>query len=239
MVLRSRLLHQIKTYRILDLNKLSADLLSVGLVPVSESIPYQAGQYLEILCPDGNWMPFSVSNSPRNDFKKELIIRLSTDVSSIKTLLNQSGIGALLQVRGPFGDYQLPSNKTVLMLAGGTGIAPIKAMIENIGEGNDIHLFWGVRHSSELFLSDAISSWLERQIIKNFTPVVSRESDESWAGAKGWVHESVISQYPQLTGVDIYASGPMGMIKGALEQYPKYGLELTRFYSDMLPFLAA
>lgn len=235
--LRSRVLHQFKTYQISHLNKLSPDLLSVGLTPVGESITYNAGQYLEILCPDGKWMPFSVSNSPQDDAKKELIIRLSTDISSLKSLLNQSGIGALLQVRGPFGAYRLSSNRPLLMLAGGTGIAPIKAMIETVGVENDIHLFWGVRHSSELFLSDTINAWMERRIIKDFTPVVSRESDETWSGAKGWVHESVISQYPDLTGVDIYASGPMGMIKGAVELYPKYGLELTRFYSDMLPFL--
>ncbi len=226
-----------RTYQIVDLNKLCPDLLSVVLVPVGEALRYKAGQYVEILCPDGSWLPFSLSNRPEVEGNKELIIRLSTEVASFKLLLSQCVVGTLLHVRGPFGGYEFPTDKPLLMLAGGTGIAPIKSLIEDLSLTGEIHLFWGVRHSSELFLSEQISNWIDQGVITSFTPVVSREPENTWSGAKGWVHESVISQHPDLSKYDIYASGPMPMIKGAVELYPQYGLDIARFYSDMLPYL--
>lgn len=224
-------------YKISEINQLAPDIINFILLPDVEKITYHAGQYIEILCPDGNWLPFSIANAPVKNGKKELIIRQSNDEPSLKKLLASVKIGAELNVRGPFGDsvYSEKNKEKVLLLAGGTGVAPIKAILESVDRA-EFHLYWGVRHSREFYLDKQITHWLDAGVLKTFTPVVSGD-EKNWSGLRGWVHEHVVAHHPDLRNVKIYASGPMAMIKSAVDLYPEYGHDISMLYSDMLPYL--
>ena len=225
-------------YKITEINQLAPDIVNFILMPDAEKINYQAGQYVEILCPDGSWLPFSIASAPADNGKKEFIIRQFNDEPSLKSLLISIKIGSELNLRGPFGDSTYPKKNAekILLLAGGTGIAPIKAILEGISEKENFYLYWGARHSREFYLEKQIHQWLEKGVLKSFIPVVSGD-EKNWTGRKGWVHEHVISHHPDLSQAHIYASGPMAMIQSAVQLYPQYGHDISRLYSDMLPCL--
>lgn len=218
-------------YKITEINQIVPDIMGFSLLPVNEKINYRAGQFVEILCPDGNWLPFSIANAPCEKGKKEFIIRQSNDEPSLKKLLSSVKLGSELTLRGALGGCEYKKEK-VLFLAGGTGIAPIKAILDNIEHG-ETYLYWGVRHSREFYLEKEIKAWLEKGALKSFVPVVSGE-EKNWSGKRGWVHEHVISDHAELSNTFIYASGPMAMIQSAVELYPKYGHDISLLYSDML-----
>lgn len=227
-------------YRVKKCKALTENILQVFLEPESLALHYQAGQYLEVLYPNNTFQPFSIANAPTLNNQIELHIRhLNTDLPTA-AMVKELKKNETVVLRGPLGNayYRKTPTKPILILAGGTGFAYAKAIIEKAIAEKDpriFHLYWSVKRSSDFYLPDLPKLW-QRQL-KNFryTPMISQlHADNSWAGAVGYIQQTVLKDYPDLSELQIYASGPLAMITTAYEIFLHNGLPQNAMYSDML-----
>ena len=230
--------------RILSLNRLTHDVMEVKLrLPPRTSFHYIAGQYIDIMMRDGRKRGFSISNPPGAENIIVLQVRHVPKGRFTTHVFQSMKIGDIFRFEGPLGTFFLrdDSDQPLIMIAGGTGFAPIHAIIENMAAKNirrKMHLFWGVRARQDLYHTDKFDAW-KRFFGDDFdsTLVLSEPAaDDDWHGEAGWVHDAVLRRYPDLTQYEIYASGPPPMIDVIRETFPEYGLDLTNLYYDSFEF---
>ena len=127
------------------------------------------------------------------------------------------------------------STRPMIFMAGGTGFAPLKSVIEHcfhIDERRPIHIYWGVRSERDLYLGDMASAWARAYPHVSFTPVLS-EPEPTWQGESGFVHEVVLRDHPDMSPFDLYMSGPPVMIFAARDAFAAAGLDPNHMYSDV------
>ncbi len=129
-----------------------------------------------------------------------------------------------------------------LLIAGGTGFAPIKSILRHAlerGTTRELHLYWGARHSVDLYEEKAVLDWVRQFPNLKFTAVLSEASAEEVAAGHrrtGWVHEAVLADYPNLTGVDVYAAGPPALVEAIRATFPAHGLAEGRLHFDSFDY---
>ena len=171
-------------------------------LPPHEKFEFLAGQYLDFLLRDGRRRSFSMANSPSSDVGIELHIREVPGGFFTAQVFNEMKEKDMLRIQGPFGTFLLrnDSSRPVIMIAGGTGFAPLKSMLEEVREqGCDrpIHLYWGARAARDLYFDKELKLWVEALDCLTYTPVLSEPDEaEIWSGATGWVHEKVMEDFP-------------------------------------------
>ena len=236
---------EIKTLpvRVEKMQLLSHDVMQLKLkLPETERLQFMAGQYLEILLKDGKRRAFSIANAPHDDEYIELQIRHVPDGQFGDFVFDGLKEKALLRIEGPFGSYYLreDSPRPVILVGGGTGFAPLKGMIEHAfytGMDKPIHLFCGVRSKRDLYMDEQVKAWLQDHPNLKYTPVLSDpEPEDNWQGETGFVHESVVKHYPDLSGYDVYLSGPPPMVKAGMDAFYEKGLPETQIYSDSFEY---
>ena len=145
----------------------------------------------------------------------------------------------LLTIEGPLGQFVYrQSDAPMLLVGGGTGLAPLKGIIEHIidsGLDRKMNLFWGCRAERDLYADAWIKSVAQRAPHFHYTPVLSEGSPE-WTGARGFVHEEVLRRVPDLAVYDIYASGPPAMIDAVRSQFTARGVPAGRIYFDSFDY---
>jgi CDP-4-dehydro-6-deoxyglucose reductase len=227
------------------LQRLSHDVMQVLLkLPDSERLQFLAGQYIEFILKDGRRRAFSIANPPHRDDVLELHIRHVPGGSFTGHVFDQMKDRSLLRIEGPLGSFYLREDSTrpIIMMAGGTGFAPLKGMLEHafyIGMDRPIHLFWGARARRDLYMDELPRAWTQEHTQFRYTPVLSEPQEEGgqpWTGATGLVSDVVLGTYPQLQAFDIYMSGPPAMIEGATPQFVAHGAQLDHLYSDAFEF---
>jgi CDP-4-dehydro-6-deoxyglucose reductase len=128
------------------------------------------------------------------------------------------------------------SNAPAILIGGGTGFAPIKSILEHAfarGLERPLHFYWGARARCDLYLHDLVQSWVDRHKNFRYTPVLSEPApDDRWTGRTGWVHEAVLADHADLTGREVYASGPPPMIDAIKQSFFARGLPLESLYYD-------
>ena len=236
---------EIKTLpcRVSRLEKLADDVMLLEIkLPPHERFEFRAGQYIDFLLRDNRRRSFSMANSPSIDDRIELHIREVADGQFTGQVFHEMKEKDMLRIQGPFGTFILrdtPGRPSVLV-AGGTGIAPIKSMLEKIRESGcdrDLHLYWGVRTRNDLYIDSTLRQYAEEIDCLSYTPVLSGPGiDADWSGATGWVHEAVMSDFSDLSGMDVYASGPPQLIDAIKLSYPGIGLEPGHFYFDSFEY---
>jgi NAD(P)H-flavin reductase/ferredoxin len=204
--------------------------------PIGLRAPFKAGQYLQVVMEDGDRRNFSMANTARNNDGAELHIRhVPGGKFSIKALSKLS-IGSPLQVEVPFGDFYLRASKRpVVLLASGTGFAPIKSIVETAIHAANVrpmHLYWGARGREDIYLAEVPARWAERLPWFSFTPVLS-EGPPSWSGRTGLVHDAVREDYGNLRETEVYACGNPSMVAAAQRDFTaEHGLPDAQFFAD-------
>ncbi len=236
---------EIKTLpcRVESMELLTHDIMKLELkLPETERLQFLAGQYIEFLLKDGKRRAFSIANAPHDDALIELHIRHVPDGQFGDYVFDGMKPKELLRLEGPLGSYYLreESTRPIILIGGGTGFAPLKGMLEHAFHVNldrPIHLFCGVRARRDLYMDDMVNAWLKQHDNLSYTPVLSEpDVADDWHGKTGFVHEAVIEQYPDLSGYDVYMSGPPPMIKAGMDAFYAHGLPESQIYSDSFEY---
>jgi CDP-4-dehydro-6-deoxyglucose reductase len=232
--------------RVVQMEKLADDVMRLSLkLAEGQRLQYLAGQYIDILLSGNQRRSFSLSTSPLSDELLQLHIRHVPGGFFTGHVFTKMQEKDLVRFQGPYGMFFLreDSDRPAILVAGGTGFAPIKSILEYAfakGATRPLHLYWGVRAKRDLYLSDLPQAWAREHGNFKFTPVLSEPRPEDrWDGRQGWVHEAVVADYPDLSRHEIYASGPPPMIEALRAAAKKHGLPEDRLYYDSFEFAHA
>jgi CDP-4-dehydro-6-deoxyglucose reductase, E3 len=243
-------------------------------LPAVETLRFQPGQYLDVLLEGGRRRSFSIASPPHDSDLIELHVRRVPGGGFTERLFATAGVpvtsetgashpaagapgagqpagtdrlsdGALLRIEGPVGQFIYHRGTSpLLMIAGGTGFAPLKSMLRHILEDGsdsgqrDIHLYWGARRPQDIYEESLALAWARRYPRFHFTAVLS-ESSATEAGEHrrlGWVHEAVLADHRELAGFEVYAAGPPAMIESIRTTFPRHGLNPERLYFDSFDY---
>lgn len=238
---------EIKTLpcRIARLTPLAPDVMQVWLrLPAVETLRFQPGQYLDVLLEGGRRRSFSIASPPHDSELLELHVRRVPGGGFTDRLFGTLDAGALLRIEGPVGQFTYrPGTSPVLMIAGGTGFAPLKSMLRHLLEnekqdGRDIHFYWGARKPLDLYEEALVLDWTRRHPRLRFTAVLSESTAPDLGSPRrnGWVHEAVLADHPDLAAFDVYAAGPPAMIEAIRTTFPRHGLDPDRLHFDSFDY---
>ena len=228
--------------RVTTCEKLNDDVIKLTLeLPKTERLQFLPGQYINIIMREGKRRAFSLANPPHQDQLLELHIRYYDGGLFSEYAFNDLKEKTILRIEGPLGQFTLQeSDRPIIMLAGGTGFAPIKSLIEysiKIKDERPVIIYWGVRKEADLYLHDLATSWTNDTHHISYIPVLSDTKNlNGWNGKTGFVHEAVLKDHADLSKFDIYACGPPPMIKAVVNTFPSQGLNRERLFSDSFEF---
>lgn len=232
--------------RIASLSRPAPDVVVARLrLPMNRKLMLLPGQFIEILLGDGQRRSYSVANAPGPQGAGELELHIrrvpngSFTAHVFETLKTQD----MVRFEGPFGSFYLRENdRPIIMLASGTGFAPIQAIIQSLLQRQEqgggalppILIYWGGRRKIDLYAAERAESWANLHHQIRFVPVLSEPTpDCSWTGRTGLVHEAVMADHPELAGFDIYACGAPAMVDAARRDFThRCGLPESQFYAD-------
>ena len=200
---------------------------------------YHAGQYVEFLLRDGARRSYSMANAPHNGPGVELHIRHMPGGKFTEHVFGVMKEKEIQRIEGPFGSFYLreESDKPMVLLASGTGFAPIKALIEHMqfqGITRPATLYWGGRRPEDLYMNDWVQARLLEMPNLRYVPVISDATPEdAWTGRTGFVHRAVLQDFPDLSLYQVYACGAPIVVDSARNDYSKLaGLPEEEYYAD-------
>ena len=223
------------------LEKKSADVMLLRLqLPANDSFSYHAGQYVEFILRDGARRSYSMANAPHTlAAGLELHIRHMPGGKFTDHVFKIMKEKEILRIEGPFGSFYLreDSAKPIILLASGTGFAPIKAVLEHMqfkGITRPATLYWGGRRPADLYLDDWVQAQLAAMPNLHYVPVVSDAlPEDGWTGRTGFVHQAVLQDLPDLSGHQVYACGAPIVVDSARAAYTgQAGLPEEEFFAD-------
>lgn len=229
--------------RVLSLTKPAADVAVLRLqLPANQNFQFHAGQYVEFILRDGARRSYSMANAPHNlgtPAAIELHIRHMPGGKFTDHVFGAMKEKDILRMEGPFGSFFLreDSDKPIVLLASGTGFAPIKAIIERIehlGLSRPVTLYWGCRSQADLYLHDWALQAAARLPQLRYVPVLSEpKAEDGWTGRTGFVHQAVMADFPDLGGHQVYACGAPVMVESAQRDFVALcQLPAEEFYAD-------
>jgi CDP-4-dehydro-6-deoxyglucose reductase len=198
-------------------------------LPATETFRFHAGQYIEVILKDGKRRSYSMANPPHSASALELHIRhlsggLFTDhvFGAGATTMKEREI---LRLEGPFGSFFLreDSQLPIVMLASGTGFAPIKSIVEHMVQQNihrPVTLYWGGRRPGDLYMNELVEQWAKTIPDFTYIPVISDAlPEDGWIGRTGFVHRAVMQDFPDLSGYQVYACGAPIVVDSARREF--------------------
>lgn len=226
--------------RVQKLARLAPDVMLLQLkLPTGERLQFRAGQHIDILLQDGRRRSFSIANAPKDDDCLEPHVRRVPGGYFTTHVFETMKERDILRLEGPHGDFSLreDSVKPVVLLAGGTGFAPIKALVEHaFGQKSmrPMALYWGARDRAGLYLNELAQGWASSHPGFEYVPVLSEPlAADGWRGRTGLVHLAVMDDFPDLSGHRVYACGAPAMIDAARHDLTgRCGLKDEDFFAD-------
>jgi len=199
-------------------------------------IEFYAGQYINVLLEDGAKRSFSFATAPQESDRVELQIRRIPNGRYTGHVFGKMKVGDAVRFEGPLGSFFLreDSEKPIIFVAGSTGFAPVKSMVEYAfarGLKRRMILYWGVRKLRDLYLPELPREWERAHDNFRFVPVLS-EPDAGWSGRTGLVHEAILADFPDLASYQVYACGSAGMVEAAYPAFQAHGLKQDDCFSD-------
>ena len=224
--------------RVVKMQRAAPDVMLLDLkLPAQERLRFLAGQYIDLLLQGGIRRSFSMANAPRDDGFLQLHLRDYAGPFSqhVFGVMKEKDI---IRFEGPFGTFFLreESAKPIVLVASGTGFAPIKAIVEHAlatGVARPMTLYWGCRVRSDLYMHELAETW-HREGKLRYVPVLSEApASDNWSGRTGFVHRAVMEDFPDLSGHQVYACGAPVMVEAAHRDFTsKCGLPDEEFFSD-------
>lgn len=212
-------------------------------LPANERLQFLPGQYVDILLKDGHRRSFSLANAPHDDALLQLHLRLAPGGRFTEHVFNHMKERDILRVEGPHGTFYLreDSDKPIVLVAGGTGLAPIKSIVEHAIHHKirrPMTLYWGVRSSVDLYLAGLPETWRSIQEGFRYLPVLSEpRNEDGWQGRTGLVHQAVMNDCPDLSRFQAYVCGTPAMVEAARADFATIcGLPQQEFFSDSFSF---
>ena len=230
--------------RVVSLEKKSHDVIVLKLqLPANDVMKFHAGQYIEFLLRDGSRRSYSMANAPHTldpaAPKVELHIRHMPGGKFTDVVFSTMKEKDILRIEGPYGSFYLreDANTPIILLASGTGFAPIKALLEHMQHKNITRpatLYWGGRRPADLYMSDWVETQVKAMPNLSYVPVISNAlPEDAWTGRTGFVHQAVLQDHPDLSGFQVYACGAPIVIDSARADYVnKAGLPEEAFFAD-------
>ncbi|HEU4852586.1 MAG TPA: CDP-6-deoxy-delta-3,4-glucoseen reductase [Telluria sp.] len=227
--------------RVTSLERAAPDVMILKLqLPASEALAYRAGQYIEFLLRDGKRRSYSMASAPSAlDSPLELHVRHMPGGLFTDQVFNTMKVRDILRFEGPHGTFFLreESDKPIVMLASGTGFAPIKALVEHmihLGSTRPVSFYWGGRRPQDLYMHALAQQWAATIPNFRYIPVVSDAlPEDAWTGRTGFVHQAVMQDLPDLSGYQVYACGAPIMVDSARRDFSaQCGLPPDEFYAD-------
>ena len=229
---------KITPVRVEKLNLLNHDVMQILLkLPAGENLQFKAGQYLEFILKDGARRAFSMANAPSDDLI-ELHVRLIEGGAFTNYVFNEMKEKSIHRIEAPIGNFYLrESDRPMIFVAGGTGFAPIKSIINDChrtGVERKIYLYRGFKAHKDLYQDEVVENW--KKNINDFEAVNIYSEEVVNGQEKSLVHKKVIKDLGQLDSFDVYCCGAPGMIEVAYKEFVEAGLNPNSFYSDAFTF---
>ncbi|MEO7151527.1 MAG: CDP-6-deoxy-delta-3,4-glucoseen reductase [Burkholderiaceae bacterium] len=229
--------------RVISIERPAPDVAILSMqLPANDVLRYRAGQYIEFLLADGARRSYSMANAPHTVGDRpaiELHVRWMPGGRFTDHVFRVMKPKDILRIEGPFGTFFLreDSSAPIVLLASGTGFAPIKAILEHIrleAIARPVHLYWGCRARADLYMHD----WAQRMASEmpelHYVPVLSEPAaGDDWHGRTGFVHHALMADLPDLSRFEVYACGAPVMVDSARRDLVEAcGLSLDAFYAD-------
>lgn len=234
--------------RIHTLQRLAPDVMLLRLqLPTNEQWQWRAGQYIDFILPNGERRSYSMANAPHRQLDVlgtghpgiELHIRHMPGGVFTDHVFGALKERDILRLQGPYGSFywREDSAKPAILLASGTGFAPIKALIEYLRARRSqrpVALYWGCRSRVDLYLHEWAQQVAQEWPLLRYEPILSEaRPDDAWMGRVGWVHHAVMQDWPDLSGHQVYACGAPLMVAAARADFvQRCGLPTDEFFAD-------
>jgi len=232
--------------RIESIDKPAPDVAIIKIkLPANERLQFLAGQYIDLLLKDGRRRSFSLATAPHDDALLELHVRHVPGGHFTHQLFNEYRGREILRFEGPLGTFFLreESDKPIIFVAGGTGFAPIKGIIEHalhrqLDATRPMVLYWGARAKLDLYLPDLPGTWQQQSRNFTFIPVLSDPlPGDDWHGRVGLVHQAVLDDFADLSGYQVYGCGGPAMVDAARKSFvATRGLSPDDFFADSFTY---
>jgi len=229
--------------RVLSLTRAAPDVLILRLqLPANQNLQFHAGQYMDVVLAGGLRRSYSLANAPHalgSPPSIELHLRHMPGGRFTDHAFSALKERDILRLEGPFGSFYLREDGTrpIILLASGTGFAPVKALIEHLrhrGSSRAATLYWGGRRPQDLYMDDWCRSQAAELPWLRYVPVLSDAlpADE-WQGRGGFVHRAVMEDFPDLCGHQVYACGAPVVVESAQRDFTALcGLPPEQFFAD-------
>jgi len=244
---------------------LSHDVMGLSLrLPAAEPFRFEAGQYIDIMLSGGRRRSFSIASPPHDARLLELHVRRAAGGEFTERLFDQDPQNALLTIEGPLGQFVYqphvatlggavtpgfagtpkPRVAPMLLIGGGTGLAPLLSILRHVIENGierDMILYWGVRGERDLYAHAVLEDLAQRCPAEGrparlrYAPVLSEPSPD-WRGSRGFVHETVLEDIDDLEKYDVYAAGPPAMIAAVRREFGRRGVAANRLFFDSFDY---
>lgn len=231
--------------RVSKLEKLTDEVMALSLkLPQTQKLNYLAGQYIDILLSGGKRRSYSLAHAPGISDELELHVGYVEGGLFTSHVFNEMKERELLRLNGPLGSFFVRAeiDEPIILVAGGTGYAPIQAMIEQLfadEDSREIYFYMGARSRRDLYMHQRCLDWSQARDRFHYTPVLSEPLPEDrWQGATGWVQDRILEDFGSLGGHQLYTAGPPAMVHALKKTLVAAGLQPHRMFYDSFEFAA-
>lgn len=240
------LLPKIFPVRVEQLTRVGRDVMVMTLkLPMNQSMHFYAGQYIEFILKDGSRRAFSLANPSHRNDSLELHLRHVPGGKFTDYVFNELSEKTILRIEGPFGQFYWREElqRPVIFVAGGTGFAPIKGLIEDLivkyAYTQAVTLYWGMKTAEDFYMLDEIQSWQQKLQHFNFIPVLSEQTDlDKWQGRTGYVHQAILEDIADFSAYQVYCCGSPAMVDACQQAFQERGLAREHFFADIFSYAA-
>ena len=202
-----------------------------------DSIKFIAGQFVNVEVPGSREVrSYSMANAPSDSHHIELIVKVLPKGIFSSHLESELKVGDRLRLFGPLGRLKVRlSYRSILAIAGGSGMAPILSMLTDLAEKQNnraVTFLFGARREKDLYFQDRLESLRRSMPTLEIVCALSDEQPQGWQGEMGLVTEALVRRMPTLKNYDAYLCGPPGMIEAAIPLLIERGVRERNIYLD-------